>query len=613
MWPVVFRELRVQARRTTTFWLRVVGVLAAVGVFCLLCFARDIPVTEVGGTLFMSLHAVMMIFIWLAVPLMVSDSIARERREGTFGLLFLTPLRPIDVLLGKLLVHFLEAMILWVSVLPVMVIPFLLGGVTSVDVVSAMILQGTSIVLALLAGLLASVCVRDLKWATALAVIIAAALLALLVSSVTEGLKRSGVRSGRGQIQFGISSPSRLIPAGYYTPTGADGLFWLGVTNWKDTWALQLPAFPKPASSTMTLLTALPNPSPSWMDGLRNVIIEAAGVALLVFFLCAVRVHQLSRDRGVTKRELWLYAKFCRPTIWKALFRRRMRGSLDRNPIGWLHIRSITGRLTLWIWVGVVAVLETYSVVLGQYAGSSLQLFIGLLLMAGMAFSSANSFREERQSGALELILVTPIREGTLLWGRLRGIWLQFLPAVSLFVIAEVFYPWNRWERSLGLWEVAVSFFCLPVVGMFFSLQRFNALTATLATMVCWLGVPLAGQVSFWLVRPMGILITRFFAQSSSYLGDGSILVLLLIGGAYLAIALAGLGLYFFVWATRPGMRIFALIMVLVGASPFLLMLSQSWRLGLLPISLAIAPMLVLEFGRRLHQGLRTRRFLNST
>jgi len=56
----------VQARSAATYWLRVAGLLAATCMFWLLCFGRDIPVNVVGGTLFMSLHAVTLIFIWLA-------------------------------------------------------------------------------------------------------------------------------------------------------------------------------------------------------------------------------------------------------------------------------------------------------------------------------------------------------------------------------------------------------------------------------------------------------------------------------------------------------------------------------------------------------------------
>ena len=68
-------------------------------------------------------------FIWLGVPLTVADCLSRERREGTVGLLFLTPLKARDIVLAKGLAHGLRALTLWLATLPVMALPFLLGGV----------------------------------------------------------------------------------------------------------------------------------------------------------------------------------------------------------------------------------------------------------------------------------------------------------------------------------------------------------------------------------------------------------------------------------------------------------------------------------------------------
>jgi len=50
-------------------------------------------------------------------------------REGTLGLLFLTPLRPQDVVIAKGFAHGLRAMTLWLAVIPTLIIPFLVGGV----------------------------------------------------------------------------------------------------------------------------------------------------------------------------------------------------------------------------------------------------------------------------------------------------------------------------------------------------------------------------------------------------------------------------------------------------------------------------------------------------
>ena len=94
--------------------------------------------------------------IWVLVPMLTADCISRERREGTLGLLFLTPLKGTDVVVAKGLAHGLRAMTLGLAVLPVLTIPFLLGGVSWAEAVMSVMLNANAMCWALAAGLLAS-------------------------------------------------------------------------------------------------------------------------------------------------------------------------------------------------------------------------------------------------------------------------------------------------------------------------------------------------------------------------------------------------------------------------------------------------------------------------
>src|SRR5205807_6495597 len=97
-------------------------------------------------------------------------------REGTLPLVFLTTLKAGGIVLGKGMAQCLRAFTLWLAVLPVMTIPFLLGGVGWKECVLSLCLNCTSVVLALAIGLVASsVCT---VWRRA-------AILALLLSLLT--------------------------------------------------------------------------------------------------------------------------------------------------------------------------------------------------------------------------------------------------------------------------------------------------------------------------------------------------------------------------------------------------------------------------------------------
>ena len=56
---------------------------------------------QMGRTLFAGLSGFAMFYALIAGPLATTDCLARERREGTLGLLFLTDLHTYDVVLGK--------------------------------------------------------------------------------------------------------------------------------------------------------------------------------------------------------------------------------------------------------------------------------------------------------------------------------------------------------------------------------------------------------------------------------------------------------------------------------------------------------------------------------
>jgi ABC-type transport system involved in multi-copper enzyme maturation permease subunit len=153
--PVIARELRAAARRTSTYALRINGVAALLAVCAWITLSRVVRWND-GGAVFAYLHAALFLAIWVLVPLLTADCISRERREGTLPLLFLTPLKAGDIVMAKALAHGLTAFTLWLAVLPVLVMPFISGGVGWREAVYSILVNFSSICLALGAGLVAS-------------------------------------------------------------------------------------------------------------------------------------------------------------------------------------------------------------------------------------------------------------------------------------------------------------------------------------------------------------------------------------------------------------------------------------------------------------------------
>ena len=91
--------------------------------------------------------------------------------------------------------------------------------------------------------------------------------------------------------------------------------------------------------------------------------------------------------------------------------------ALTANPIGWLQHYSPSARMVKWAWCLFIILVEIYFSADPDdlYAA---QAGLGLLLLLALTFSATGSFRGELETGAFELLLVTPLRERQIIAGR---------------------------------------------------------------------------------------------------------------------------------------------------------------------------------------------------
>jgi ABC-type Na+ efflux pump permease subunit len=129
--------------------------------------------------------------------------------------------------------------------------------------------------------------------------------------------------------------------------------------------------------------------------------------------------------------------------------------------------------------------------------------FVLCLTFGGIyTFVAVSSFLEEKRSGALELLLVTPVSPDAIIFGRVWGLWKQFLPAglvLAGFYIQKQIYM-NRWDFNNSLRMelfVVCGFFALPVFATYFALRVKNLIAgAALTWVVLWL--PILTHAETW-------------------------------------------------------------------------------------------------------------------
>lgn len=465
MWPVILRELRAGSRRWTTYWLRLLGASAIV-IAIFFWFMEPTASRNAGSELFAVMHRIVFGGIWVIAPLLACDCLSQERREGTLGLLFLTNLKARDIVVAKVFSHGLRSLTMWAATIPIVAVPLLLGGIHWKELVLSVELMLSAVSLGTAAGIAASSASLGVSRAAASALCLSA--LFLICFGVLVYFSAGSIA---GVVLSGTpNSLSDLLEITAATLFNAGGA-------WNDLFSAR---FVSPKAQASILL-----------DGFFIAFLCFLGL-LLVVLLSAWQIRRNWQDRPKTKRQAAVESFFCTPVFWKGFFRKWMRRSLERNPIGWLEKRRWSGRVTAWIWFSIMISFASMAVSMTNFYrgdGASMLNALMWLLLISMAYVAAGSFRRERETGALELIVVTPLSEREIIFGRLRGLWGHFLPAFVVWMGVVLYISWvlRNWTEHDGwnwftLAQFVVYYAIVPILGLYFSLRSRFVLLAWTAT-----------------------------------------------------------------------------------------------------------------------------------
>lgn len=473
--PIIERELRAAARNEFTYWLRVLGAAAALAFVLVVMLGEQQSSPQLGAKLFGALNTVVFFTIWALVPLLTADSLSRERREGTLGLLFLTPVTALGVVVGKTLIHALRALTLLLAILPVLALPILVGGVGWREAIMALLLNFGSIFLALAAGLLASAHNREFNRAVISAVAFAAVFMVTFESLNCLGFVAQVAIPHMPGVGWVDIRMDQFFPIAFFLSTGIHGM-------WTD-------AFGRLSAGGVR----------AWLWNTGEVSLIGLLISTLAVFAVARRIQTSWREEPPSARRLWWRERFCTPVVWRRFLRRSLRRQIERNPIGWLERRRWEARLVGWSWLAVL--VSIYSTLfwwenyLSRFHES--QIFLGWLLAGSLALTAAGSFRRERETGFLELLLVSPLRVGQIIGGRLLGLWGQFVPSAALYLAVwfSVISLYPRTNSIYAMISVFVSFITLPIIGLFYSLHCRQFIVAFLWTFAVGMFLPVAASV----------------------------------------------------------------------------------------------------------------------
>ena len=452
--PVVEREMRTLARQPRCWWRRLLVAAFAMLIlgFVMVVASAYQPPSSLGRDIFAGLAGATMIYGLLAGPLTTVDALSSERREGTLGLLYLTRLRGYDIVLGKMAAASLDLLLGLAAVLPIAAVPMLLGGVSLATLGSAGCAAFNLAFLSLAAGICASAFCQSGRAALGLTLTFLG-ILTLLVPWFLEAMFNLG--PGHALAPF-LLAVCPLYTMELVLGTGAAGWrFWVNM------------------SATHAL---------GW---------TLVGIACA----CAARAWRDLPETAVVRAWRRAVQRFSTRSSYR---RNQHRRHLETNPVCWLESRQVLQGRLLWLALGVATLYWLFENLRSPRAWPNNDLvilwpmFAHYIFCLWVAIDAPRRLADDKHSGALELLLCTPLPSRVVVAGNMQALLRRFGPpfllllALSALGVLQYQARVNRidkdlnWLAAVGAIVMVVQSYAMARVGLCQGLVSGNSLRATL-------------------------------------------------------------------------------------------------------------------------------------
>lgn len=485
--PVAERELRVLSRKPSLYWNRIGLVVVALflcGTFFITAFL--LPTPQLSTAMFTTLTVLAFIYCLFAGIRTTSDCLSEERRNETLGLLFLTPLRGWDVVSGKMVANSIQSVYAILAVFPVIAISLMLGGVGLFEFCRVVITLLVTLFLSLSTGVFVSSrsqsAVRS-GVATFLLMFLFCAL-GFLVLIILEAMGLHRFSRGDTPLMLLFHSPCTAIALSYDANYNSPGSYFY------------------------------------WLSIGFNFVLSCV---LLALATRQVRKIWQKKDSHLEQPAFKNLSKSAKKT---KVFSRPVPDG--ENPIFWKQTRNRSKpMIVLACFVGFFTTILIINI-RNLFGPSSLDIigffaFIFFLaqifLKIWLAIEAASRFGEDRKSGALGLLLCTPLRVREILNGHTRSLFWQFQLPVLLtllfgLIIGFRFEFWQFFGTRISdsnqvLYSVMylilflLDLGALSYFGMWRGLNSRFVSRAVLVNLLCVLVLPwflFWQSISFWAV-----------------------------------------------------------------------------------------------------------------
>lgn len=375
--PIAAREIRAAAHHRGLYRGRAAiagtALIATSWIFFSM-FGLSGPVTSVGQNIF-TVQAIGGFLFACGAFVATTDSISREKRDGTLGLLFLTHLKGRDVVLGKLVASLTLFVAGALAATPILTLPILMGGIQLSQALYLLVSLLNVMLLSAAAGLFASSISYKKEKSAAIATVILLFFCGIIPLTALS-CRKGGMLEAAYLLQFFTPLYGPQLAMGAITGPQV-GFFWTSF---------------------------------AMIFGISLLLLAAAS-----FF--TPRTWQQRATEPLLKRLTERYAAWTLRTIRaRSPLGREM---LDRNAYEWLAARKLSAAHKAWMFIAVAigvsaalilnfirrydtaAVLITVCVPAAYILQTSIKIRVG-----GHA---CDRFAHDCETDAIELLLCTPL------------------------------------------------------------------------------------------------------------------------------------------------------------------------------------------------------------
>jgi ABC-type Na+ efflux pump permease subunit len=534
--PIIAREVLTSPRPVRFY---VVRAAFAAGMFILMWTAwqalvgwrevREIgTLARFGGVLYQLFAILQLTLLLFFAPLSAATAVAHEKDRRTFLLLMMTDLSDLEIVLGKLAASLVLILTVLVAGVPVLSICALLGGISFAQVMNLFAVTAASGVAGGALGLLIALW-RDRTYQSI-------SLTILMVVFSIVGVEALAATMPEAEL-FGVPlievlNPYRALLAVLYPASDqlggvrASSLVYIGM---RLAFAAALIAF---GTKMLRVWNPGRNEPREQREG-KDAAVATAETLEEVVEAAPPEALVLASDANSTAAKLAVPRRTHRRS---APTQRPHREPWDNQPVLWREVRTraygtkprIIKMVFLLLAGLLIALFHLYYDAAGQPSRAAWSLLpVGILVLLLINAQGVSALTSERDTGALDLLLVSELSPNQFILGKLYGSLYNVKEMIVLPVAMAIFYAWRGAITAEEAFYIIVDFLLLAhfaaMLGLHAAITYTNSRTAVAHSLGVTFFLMAGILICAWLILLSNKDFGRQLLSFMVFIGVGSV------------------------------------------------------------------------------------------